>query len=229
MKKIILSMLIIISCIFVALSVTSCGDGDSVDSVTGIKYSHKDNTITWGAVSGVQDYTVKINDEQSVVVVGTAYEYDAAGKNFTVSIIANPSDDSKSASAEVKKSFTYLNKVHNIKMVDGNIEWDAVSDATQYEVYLNGSYVETVSQTKYEKLEANKNYNVVIIPSNPGDEHTGYYGEESNEFTGRIAAAPTLKFENKTTMIYWDEIDDAAGYRLTVSFNGHQHTVYNLR
>ena len=229
MKRFLLMLFVLLS--MAAVLMTSCGKNDGGDSeprsnemptVTGITYNAVEKKISWNAVDGAAKYRVTVGNN-SAEVDGVSYTYDANEQNFSVSIVALPDGDGKKTESKpAAKSFSLLSKVQNIMMQNGSLIWDPVASATYYDVYLNGTLAKRVNTNRLDDLIPNTAYIVYIVPGSSGSDTVGFYGVESNHFEGMVLAKPILQFENSTTTIYWDGVDGANGYRLTVSLDGQK-------
>ena len=230
MKKRLISILFTILCIVLAFSIVSCGgktpedtnaDIKPMTSVSGIKFDNDTHQITWNPVEGAIGYKISINGREAKDVNAPPFTYDPGNDNFNVSIIALPSDTATQTSSNPTiKEFSFLSQVHNIKMRNGQIEWDPIDGVDAYEVYLNENLVDTVKGTIYSNIAPNTTYMIRIRPVKSGNDSRDYIGVKSNEFTGAVAAAPTLRFENARTLVYWNAVDGAQGYSIQLLLNG---------
>lgn len=226
MKRKLVKMFLVVFCLVCGLLCVSCVDtigssAKALSDVSDIQYSAVDSKIMWNSVDEAGSYEISINGGEVQTVAGTSYTYEANEQNFNVSLVAVPSDtENHTKSTKVEKTFTFLAKVNNINMSEGKLTWDPVPNANAYDVYLNGDWAGSVDGVCFYELTPNVSYLATILPKNDGNESSGYYGVKSNTFTGMVVAKPTLKFENKTTMIYWDAVDQAGGYKLLLSLNG---------
>ncbi|PYG87269.1 RHS repeat-associated protein [Ruminiclostridium sufflavum DSM 19573] len=107
--------------------------------------------LTWNEVNGAAGYDVKIDNEIIPDITGNTYQITglAPGLKHWISIRAKNPNTESAWSGEISK-YTLLSTPSNIIVTAATtsltVSWDAVSDATSYDVELNGQTVKTVTQ-----------------------------------------------------------------------------------
>ena len=224
MKTRILSIIFTILCIVLAFSFVSC-DGDEtpppIASVSGIEFNNDLHQINWNPVEGATGYKVSINGGEAQDVNAPPFSYDPGNKNFNVSIVAIPYDTATYSNSDPTiKEISFLAQVHNIKMQNGCIVWDSLDGVDAYDVYVNDNFAARVNSNSYNNIAPNTSYAIRVVPVKNGDDSREYVGVKSGQFTGATIGAPTLRFENTSTLVYWNAIDGAQGYAVQLSLNG---------
>ena len=231
MKTRVLSIIFTILCIVLAFSLVSCG-GDKtpedptanlppVASVSGIKYNNDLHQINWNPVEGAVGYKVSINGGEAQDVNAPPFLYDPGNKNFNVSIVALPYDTATHRNSDPTiKEISFLGQVHNIKMQNGCIVWDSLDGVDAYDVYVNDNFPVRVNSNSYNNIAPNTTYFIRVVPVKNGDDSREYVGVKSGQFTGTAIGAPTLRFENTSTLVYWNAIDGYAHLRASRHLHG---------
>lgn len=119
------------------------------------------NTISWSTVPNASKYQVYLGETLIKTVSGTSYEitYTAVG-TYTFKVKA-VTDNEKYTDSEFSNSLTYtVNEsggvtvktqlsAPKLKLTDNVLSWDAVVNASGYEIYMNNESDRTVTQTTF--------------------------------------------------------------------------------
>lgn len=203
-----------------ALLFAGCSKKAALDTVSGADYDG--TTISWSSVPNARSYTVLINGQEYREVEGTSVAYDAAQTSFTVAFIANgDGEEYENSETSAEFSFRYLQPVQNIKLVDGILHWDPVENATGYKLMINGvEQSEVLTENSYSGLTPGSSESVYVKAVAEGEGVVKYFSEYSNETIANVTIAPVLKFDNASLRVYWDAVDTASGYKVSVQKDG---------
>ncbi len=187
--KMTVCLLIVITCVIVALTGCNKDELESIYKPTNLCY---DGTrITWNRVELAEHYTVQINGGEAKRVNTNMFDYkNDGGGSFDVTVNAVIGDQSIGETI----TFTPLDKIASLNVAEnGMISWQAVPGATAYKVSVNGTEIEgEIVDTSYLPSVGSSRIKVRGIVS--GD--NGYYSVWSEEKQLFINHAPTqLKYD----------------------------------
>ncbi len=153
--------------------------------------------ISWKGSSEASGYEIYINGVllQSVGKVNS-YSYDAEGKSFDLTMRAVGDDEEVFSSPESDEArFVYLSPVDEIRVENGTIIWDAVDEASSYDVKLNNK-VTNVTQPKVEKIKSGIDNIISICPKGDPKDGAKYFSSWSEEQKVHIIAAPEVNWNS---------------------------------
>ena len=199
--------------------------------------SYDGTYISFSSVSHATSYNVYIDgDLYESEITSKKVAYDAGNKDFTVTIQALGNAKNKIFDGAVSdpKEFIYLDTVTGVKIEDGILKWDSVEKADSYQLMIDGKVVEkALTKNQYDNgkyLVAGKNIEISIkAVSND----KACFSTFSTPISVYLLKAPVLMWNKDLSLdggeysIYWNEVDSAIGYEITVTDpEGHVAT-YN--
>ena len=192
-------------------------------------------TITWGKVTGATGYIVRFNNTD-IQCTASATSYTVTGltpkTSYNYQICSKSADGfgsfstSRSIKTQAQLPTTPTGISHQSTDNSATVSWNAVSGATGYDIYFNGTtYSVTTTSKTFANLAANVGYTYKVRAKN-ADGISNY----SNVYTVRTTPkAPTASGisgatgENSAT-VNWNAVTGAESY--DVLFNG---TVQNVK
>ncbi len=188
---------------------------------TNLKYEN--NIISW--VGSANSYEVFIDGESHKTIEENAIEYTSSNIDFVVSVKALGDHVLTYDSPLVTEEYHYLDKITQLKIVDGNLQWNPIDGAKGYRIKVDG-IIQTVpvSGTIYDKLNAGVSQKLEVMPYN---EEGNYFSEWSPSITAFLLKAPVLKWDdsialtgNKASNTSWDPVPGAKGYTVKLTKGG---------
>lgn len=189
-----------------------------LESPTNVVYNNNEELITWNGVLNATSYSIYINGEALEGfqnVNGTSVHYQALGKDFNVSVVANGSDENTYSSESSESSkYIFLDSVENLRLEEGILYWNEVKNATAYELLINDRKV-VVKDTKYTDFDSGISYRFQIKALTDKANHFSHYTDPK---TINILRTPVIKYDQG--IITWNQISNASGYTAYVYFGG---------
>lgn len=193
----------------------------SLNSATGV--------ITWGAVEHANGYEVYEGTTLVSTQTETSYtitKTQTGTYKFTVKATSTDSNYTTSAASN-EVTYTYTETVvqptqlsaPTITLVGNLITWDAIENASYYEVYEGDSVVARVAATSYsiaETIVGVYSFSVKAASSNPNyltSERSNiveYTVVDSSTVTK--LAAPQISLDEERGVITWNAVEHATGY-----------------
>lgn len=193
--------------------------------------------LVWSWVEDAISYAIYNGDSDKIadvpVVSGTEkYEYslsNLAPAHYSLTVVAIGDGENFSNSQKSDPAVTYLvtktlSAPTNVTIVEGFLSWDAVDDAVEYEVLVDGNWLTNVGADE-EILGVNLGMRYipqgahVITVKALGDGEVYLDSAESSganyEVWGTLPAPENVDIDNDT--LTWDEVEGATGY---VIYNG---------
>lgn len=190
--------------------------GSIMASPTNLGYS--DGAFTWDGVSNADYYKVTINGT-TYETTATSYPFVRNNTDITVSVVACSNQENAHSSAPLSATCYYLQpiKVENYHFdAEGNLAWEAVANATSYDVSINGQNVVTVDTAKYTGLQMDTRYTITVTPK-AGFSYTDTPAEYTFE---KLSPVTGVRFaEGKIT---WDAHPRAMSYEVRVNGNTYE-------
>lgn len=153
-KKLCMLLMTVASILCLCFGLAACGgSGDSDDAFsapTNVKVEN--HTLSWTAVSGAEEYTVKINSDETTKVTTTSLDLTTAtviaklvSGNNTLSVKANATEDKDASAYSTSVTYNYTPSQEpsnfdklTITLSGSTISWTAVNGATNgYTVKIN--------------------------------------------------------------------------------------------
>ena len=191
--------------------------------------SMEGNHFYWDHVENATKYTISIrsNNEEirTITVSDTEYFFSSTFDYgyYTIGVQANGNGINTYNSSWTTKEYAHkiLSKAENISFDESTsiLKWDAVNNANEYTIYLNGEPADTVFSTMYDmSLYDAGNYNVRLVASRLG------WGSSSvtvNIEKVRLKT-PVVKITESGSdyQITWDAVYGADTY--IILLNGHE-------
>ena len=209
---VLLSAALILVC---AMLLVGCKDEVGEKSITNLSYDGE--KITWTRVIKADKYLVSINGGSAVDVAQTdnetiAYAYKTE-ENFSLSIeaVIKEGDDKN---PKYTLDFVNIGTPENLRVEDGKLLWDELSEAEGYQLMKNGQIdTSVVSTNEFALSEGAFQYKVrgVKGQGTATDGNNGYYSIWSDSVSGTVLSAPkNIKYDSTT--FTWDEVNGATGY-----------------
>ena len=174
-----------------------------------------ENEITWAAVEGAKEYQIYVDGVLSATQEGTKYfplmtlpgEY-----QITVKAISGVFDHVDSLLSE---PFTYVLEAKVLakpvlSINELTISWEAVTNATGYEVYLNGELAETVTELSYTISEAGEYKVEVKAVDSTGEFEASELSSPVYTVAQETLATPKATFANGS--MAWAPVNKATKY-----------------
>ncbi len=192
--------------------------------------SINENTFSWNAITGAQSYNIRIyesgNNEalynQSTTATSWTFPSSYEGGYYSVKIRANGDGETTVNSVFATKSYAHriLNAISTIDfdISKSVLTWTAVRYATEYELYLNNTFVDIFEQTIFDMSEYQAGeYEVKIIATrNDYQSSTTKKAIEKKRLkTPEITVQ--INDENNSYDFSWDTIYNANLYILTLN------------
>lgn len=193
---------------------------------------YTDGVIRWDTVQGNRGYEVFINNDLFATTNERHVNYFANDQSFDIRIRAVGNENNliiKSALSE-RITYLYLDTPRNLRMEEGILVWDRVSDATGYELTVDG-VLKNVTDHRYEELEAGvvSDVRIKAVSSN----HR-YFSNWSPNQTFSILRAPSIDWNADLTVeeeinqnILWDTVLNAYGYLVELTKPSGEVEVFN--
>lgn len=230
-KGLLTALFIVICTVCLAVGLTACdnGGGSGGDGAP-IKLSapvldKSGDVLSWNAIEHADGYKVYENSRFLADTEETSYTitqetpgtYIYQVKAVTSDSNYTDSDMSNSKSHIVEEIKEQLATPNNFTVSeDGVITWDAVPNATGYHLF-EGEQQYNLTSNRFniskKNYEGEYTYRVSAVSSNK--KYTESQLTDPATFTVTQLPAPqNVKFDEKTAVLSWDEVDDADGYRV---------------
>ena len=185
--------------------------------------------ISWNGSSYGTGYEVYVNGALVGETKTSNLQYDAQGESIAIQVKAlgdgaNHNIFSSPVSDEVR--YVYLPTIQEIRVNAGVLEWDAIPEATGYEIRLNSNRKVEVNTNSYE-LTPGTSYTIEIKPTiNLAD--TNCFSEFSAPKTVFILRAPETLWNDSYDLsdgearnnLYWSKnSDNVIGWSVKLTFN----------
>lgn len=211
-------------------SVTASSTGDSV-------------TVSWNKVTGAIGYLIRLNDDEVYGLentTSTTYGGLKPKTTYTYQVASRSLDGVGSYSAA--KTIKTLAKMPDIpsNMLGETTEntvtvkWDAVSDATGYDIQFNGStYGTTAPSRTFIGLRENTEY-AYRVRSKNADGVSEYGPEKKVRTTPKAPTNPIASSDEESVTVSWASVAGATSYDLEIDgkvyrVNGTFHRVTGLK
>ncbi len=211
-------------------SVTASSTGDSV-------------TVSWNKVTGAIGYLIRLNDDEVYGLentTSTTYGGLKPKTTYTYQVASRSLDGVGSYSAA--KTIKTLAKMPDIpsNMLGETTEntvtvkWDAVSDATGYDIQFNGStYGTTAPSRTFTGLRENTEY-AYRVRSKNADGVSEYGPEKKVRTTPKAPTNPIASSDEESVTVSWASVAGATSYDLEIDgkvyrVNGTSHRVTGLK
>lgn len=184
----------------------------------------KTHSFAWDPVEGAEGYTVS-KDGVNLGNKGQNTSYQASNENpetglqeetfeYTVQATSTDAYTLDSAISEGVR-FMVLPRVQELRCVNGNVEWDSITDASGYEVSIDGVASEVVTST-FELPRLNEGTHTVTVRAlgNGKDIITSPYAAE---LSVRKLPAPSNVRISDDHLITWDAVEGATSYSVYVN------------
>ncbi len=182
------------------------------------------NTVSWAPVPHATGYDVYINGslkasevtETSYAVTQTEYG------RYTVTVVAKSTDEAYTDSA-ASNAVVYEIKRPKLAApvisLNGNtVSWQAVSNATSYEVYIDGIRRATVNVTSYTvTVSAAGTYAIKIKAVGTGFDSSDYSNTAEYTYVPPAVplSAPVISLDGDT--VSWTAVENAASYKIYIN------------
>ena len=179
-------------------------------------YFDSNGTLSWDGVPGASAYIVKVNGKESEKITSTSYSNFELGKTNKISVRASSTDNSTFSyfSDEVMK--TYLAPPTNVKYDGDKITWSGSSQASGYEVIINGVTAETVTNSSYFMYNADKTtFNLSMKAVGDGEDVFSSPESTSHKYV-YLADVNVANVRVENGNLYWDPVNDATAYQIRI-------------
>ena len=193
---------------------------EKLSMVEGVSFA--DGVVSWNTHQRAKAYEVVVNGEVYTSNT-TTYSLGSPTENLEIQVFAiGQTENSRSFMAETK-SYTYIPKVSNIRIDDGNLVWDASEGASAYTIKFSTGNVQTTQETSFTNIIPNQQYVVKIRPEAALE---SYYTYDSAEFTFTILEAPYVTYQQG--VFRWNGTNDASGYAFKVVTPAGETVIENI-
>ena len=189
-----------------------------LDKITDLALSKDDGALTWSVVNNATGYAIRIDGvEQQVPLAVTEYAIDTTGKH-SYQVRPVGADNSFYSLWSDVQQVTKLGTVDSAKITydveKGKLSWSSVSNATAYDVYVNGFIeVENCTATSADFDCPNANFVVEIQAKSSANNVLTGEKSEQKEF---IFLDPVTNVRVDDGVLMWDEVEGATSYRLKI-------------
>lgn len=180
------------------------------------------NRINWDEVPFAQGYIVNVNGVQ-YPVSETYYDY-AATERTEVKVLAKGNLEGTLLSSAYSETLVlkYALATPAVTVSGTAVSWNAVENASVYEVYVNGEKIAETASTEYDfRYLYVGEISVSVKAVSDGEEYLdSTRSEEVSVYLAKetLSAPTNLRLEDKT--LVWDAVTGATGY--TVFNNGEE-------
>ena len=179
--------------------------------VTGINFD-EDGVLSWDGVPGATAYLVEVNGEVSGQIQGLTYSDFKAGQN-KIRVRATSTDNSTFSYWSSQVTKTYLGAPTGI-VYDGDlVSWTGSSQATGYEVYINGTLHGTSDRASYEYDALAQSFNVSVKAKGNGNT---VFNSKISEEERYVYLAQITEFTVTDGALTWEPVEDAAMYKVKI-------------
>lgn len=212
LKKIISISVMLLMLVGATLLFASCSRRPSY-YISNIEYDPEADLLTWYDNSSAEKWVVSINGKNRRSST-ESFSYDAKDKSFTFSIEGLFKRKGHRRNPEASGQMVYLEKVTGLEIKDGYLTWAPVVGAEHYQIYNNGSQIDTVYETRYRLPAGNFN---ITVKAGAGSYSYSY---PPTPISGVMLSSPTyINYENGT--FTWESVYGADYYKVIV--NGEEH------
>lgn len=217
MKKKALGILVAILFVVSALLVACAGKELTAPTIT-----LDGDAVKWEAVENATKYIVTINGQQHETDE-TSYKLTMTEPGNYVITVSAVNDDETKTSNEVTHKVTGTLAAPVIALNGNKIAWEAVSGATSYEVYLNGTLKTTVTAASYSMpLDLDEGSYAVTVKAKGNEFYADSAASNSVTFVVEPAAPlteplgkATIAIEGRT--VTWTAVEHATAYEVYVN------------
>ncbi len=211
-------------------SVTASSTGDSV-------------TVSWNKVTGAIGYLIRLNDDEVYGLentTSTTYGGLKPKTTYTYQVASRSLDGVGSYSAaKTIKTLAKMPDIPNNMLGETTentvtVKWDAVSDATGYDIQFNGStYGTTAPSRTFTGLRENTEY-AYRVRSKNADGVSEYGPEKKVRTTPKAPTNPIASSDEESVTVSWASVAGATSYDLEIDgkvyrVNGTSHRVTGLK
>lgn len=195
--------------------------------------------VNWTAVNGALNYKVYSNGELVTTVSNPNFTFSNLNTNTPYSIqVSSVNVSSESSRSDILTVTTGAPIVNlpttpvginssNLSSTGFKINWQAVNDATNYNLYINGSYINSVASTFYDisNLNPNTTYSVQLTSVNSAGESPRSTAINVTTTAPPLAvpSSPTgLTSSNITSSgftLNWQSVNGATSYLISINGN----------
>lgn len=229
--SVILLSLVCVMCLAVAL--VACSDKNENPSALSAPVIEIDENgvISWAEVNHATGYTIQENGEDVATVQELSYQITQTVPgtySYTVTAVGDGKNYVNSKPSE-PKSFTVATAIKLAKptlSLDINVlSWEAVENASSYDVYEGGIVVSNTAQTQYTiPSKEIGSYSYTVVAKGDGKKYSNSDPSDAAVFTvGKLATPSKFSLDENykpAPRITWMEVADAAGYSVTLTYNG---------
>jgi hypothetical protein len=199
-----------------------------LETVKNIEYDGIN--LSWDGIIGAKSYNVYIDGKFFTNTENVTTFFDSNNQRFNVSIetIGNLNRTFNSLTKE-SLQYEFLGNVSNINVVDGNLTWDSVQNATGYVIKVDNSTEIEVKTNNYAQLIANRSYSLSIKPIT---NQASYFSTFSDVFFVTILATPLLQWDESIQLngennaaIFWNGVPNALGYTVRIDLPNGQNVI----
>ena len=201
-------------------SVTATSTGDSV-------------TVSWNKVTGAAGYLIRLNEDETYGfenTTSTTYSGLKPKTSYTYQVASRSLDGVGGFSSA--KTIKTLAKMPDVPTgIQGQttedsvtVNWDAVSDATGYDIQFNGSTYGTIAPSRtFTGLRENTEYAYKVRSKN-ADGVSEYGPEKKVRTTPKAPANPVASSDESSVTVSWASVTGASSYDLEIDGK-----VYNVK
>lgn len=182
----------------------------------------QENVLTWSAVKGAVAYAVYIDGDEAGIVAENSFDLSALEKGeyeLQVKALANPdlNHDSPPSAPFLYNNYLkiYLSQPKNVRYGNHVLTWDAVPNATEYEIQVHGVFTARTAETSF-RFDPPLVGNYYIELTSVGDGKD--YLDSLPYFYHYILEAKAP--ENLTVedgILVWDTVPEAAAYIIEIN------------
>lgn len=200
-----------------AITLAACGGGLTAPAPT-----LDGNTVKWEAVKGASKYIVSVNGKTTETEELSYTLTVTEPGNYVITVSASDGKETKTS-----KELTYTVKgtlsAPVITLSGNKVSWNAVPNATGYEVYVDGTLKATVTATNYSMpLNMEVGDYAVTVKAKGGDLYKDSAASNSVTFNVKPAEPVTQPLGKATIAIdgrtvTWNAVDNATAYDVYVN------------
>ena len=213
LKRIISISAMLLMIVGVMVFFASCGSRPYYH-ISNVEYDPEGKLLTWSDNSSADKWIVSINGKTKRSST-ESFSYDAQDKSFSFSIEGLFKRKGHKRNPEASGQMVYLDTVTGLEIKDGYLTWAPVVGAECYDIYNNGSNIDTVyGDTRY-RLPAGS-FNITVKPR----AGSYSYSYPPTMISGVMLSSPSyINYHNGT--FTWDEVYGADYYKVVV--NGEEY------
>ncbi len=194
--------------------------------------------ITFPSVTHASGYTIYIDgDVYEENVSSKKIAYDAGGSDFSVTVkaIGNLSKKVFDGAESEPKEFIFLDNVTGVRVENGVLKWDAVEKADAYQLKIGNNIVEkNLTQPQYDNgryLVSGRNLEISVKPISSDKACFSSFSAPISIF---LLETPVLQWNTDLSLdggessIYWNEVNGAIGYEISVTDPTNHTTTYTF-